>query len=90
MCGIFGIYTKGNNKIINKKRFTDSLKIISHRGPNNINSYFDNSNALGHARLSIIDLNKNSNQPFHSADNRYSLIFNGEIFNYIDKKRSRS
>ena len=87
MCGIFGIYTNENSKAINKHRFTDSLKIISHRGPDNINSYFHNSNALGHARLSIIDLNNNSNQPFHSLDNRYSLIFNGEIFNYIEIKK---
>ena len=87
MCGIFGIYSKKKSTVINKNRFTDSLKIISHRGPDNINSHFHNSNALGHVRLSIIDLNKNSNQPFHSLDNRYSLIFNGEIFNYIEIKK---
>jgi len=87
MCGIFGIYTKKVINTINENKFTDSLKIISHRGPDNINSYFNNSNAIGHARLSIIDLNNNSNQPFHSLDNRYSLIFNGEIFNYIEIKK---
>lgn len=87
MCGIFGVYTKKVDNTINENKFTDSLKIISHRGPDNINSYFHNSNALGHARLSIIDLNNNSNQPFHSLDNRYSLIFNGEIFNYIEIKK---
>ena len=75
MCGIFGIYTKEKDTEINKDRFSDSLKIISHRGPNNINSHYHNSNALGHVRLSIIDLNENSNQPFHSLDNRYSIIF---------------
>ena len=84
MCGILAIYSNNKQLIINKEKFRDSIEIINHRGPDNIDVYYDNSTALGHARLSIIDLKKSSNQPLHSEDNRYSIVFNGEIFNYIE------
>ena len=81
MCGILGLVT--SNKI-SKKNFKDSLKLISHRGPDNFDTYFktlkDKKIALGHVRLSIIDLSKNSNQPFSIGD--YNIVFNGEIYNF--------
>lgn len=81
MCGILGYIT--SNKI-SKKNFKDSLKLISHRGPDNFDTYFKNLKnkkiALGHVRLSVIDLSKNSNQPFSISD--YTIVFNGEIYNF--------
>ena len=56
---------------------------LSHRGPDANGFYANNSAGLGHARLSIIDLEGGS-QPMSSADGRYWITFNGEIFNYIE------
>ena len=80
MCGIIGYYSK-NNYDINK-----GLKSIKHRGPDNQDYYSkDIANkkiVLGHVRLSIIDLNEESNQPFKSDCGNYILTYNGEIYNY--------
>ncbi|GAA4942969.1 asparagine synthase (glutamine-hydrolyzing) [Algibacter agarivorans] len=82
MCGIAGI--------IGNKATEDSLgKMLSvqhHRGPDFTGKFLNNNVALGHNRLSIIDLKSSANQPFFSNDKRYILIFNGEIYNYIELK----
>ena len=58
---------------------------LSHRGPDNLGEYKDNYLSLFHNRLSIIDLKTHSNQPFFYKD--YILVFNGEIYNYIELKK---
>lgn len=79
MCGIFAYF--GNR--IPKKELDESLSRLSHRGPDNQNYEIINDDAyLGHTRLSIIDLNARSNQPFRSGD--FHLVYNGEIYNYIE------
>jgi len=79
MCGI--LFT--NKKNITKKSFIDALKLMTHRGPDSIDTmWVDENIKLGHTRLSIIDLDKRSNQPFCSQNGRYVIIFNGEIYNY--------
>lgn len=91
MCGIFGyigININKSNEEINK--FKKSLNIISHRGPDN-SSYKvfpygvqDNFNIfLGHNRLSIIDLSNAGDQPM-SVNDKFHIIFNGEIYNYLE------
>jgi len=85
MCGIFGVHNL--NKETNLKLFEESLQFIKHRGPDfhqsiKINDYI----VLGHTRLSIIDLSESNHQPF-SVDNRYTLTYNGEIFNYLEIKQ---
>ena len=91
MCGIAGIISKdfyNNDKAgINLlHKMTDAL---SHRGPDHrgfiIEKVSQNIIALGHRRLSIIDLNQSSNQPM-TYDNLI-MIFNGEIYNYIEIRR---
>lgn len=81
MCGIFGIISKKN---IIKTKFNQSLRLIKHRGPDNESSIFETLNskniALGHTRLSIIDLSEKANQPLSIG--KYTIIFNGEIYNY--------
>ena len=63
---------------------TDAL---AHRGPNSEGYYTEGSKiALGHRRLSIIDLSTSANQPFEDNSGRYVLIFNGEIYNYQEVK----
>jgi asparagine synthase (glutamine-hydrolysing) len=55
-----------------------------HRGPDDEGLYADNTCILGHRRLSIIDLSEKGHQPFVSDDGRYQLVYNGEIYNYIE------
>lgn len=92
MCGIYGFvnFKEFDNNSL-KEKHLKSLDVISHRGPDNSTLKFYNTKTtneelynlvLGHNRLSIIDLNSNSNQPFEYED--YVIIFNGEIFNYLE------
>src|SRR5436190_428871 len=86
MCGIAGIFkTDKNVQIGQLKGMTD---IIRHRGPDGEGFWINNDHtvALGHRRLSIIDLSANASQPMHSADGRFVMILNGEIYNYIELK----
>lgn len=55
---------------------------LAHRGPNAEGSWLEPGIALGHKRLSIIDLNPRANQPMHSPCGRYVLVYNGEIYNF--------
>ena len=57
---------------------------IAHRGPNAEGHYVDESVALGHRRLSIIDLSPEANQPFFDSTGRYAMVFNGEVYNFMD------
>lgn len=84
MCGILGIYDSSG---VNKFRFTESLNKLYHRGPDNQAEKEINKNLFfGHTRLSIIDLDSSSNQPFFEDEN-YIITFNGEIFNYLEIKK---
>ena len=60
----------------------------NHRGPDASGTYVNDFVAFGHNRLSIIDLEASSNQPFYSKDNKFILIFNGEIYNYKEIRES--
>lgn len=80
MCGINGYVHFGDaqaERLVNQ--MNTSLK---HRGPDNQAVWQNEFVTLGHARLSIIDLSSNAHQPFISACGRYSIVFNGEIYNY--------
>ena len=84
MCGILGIRNMNLNKAFLKEDFDKALLSMRYRGPDaNAVKAFDNKVILGHLRLSIIDLDKENNQPFQ-IDNRYWIVFNGEIYNYIE------
>lgn len=80
MCGIVAAITE------TKIELTDSLQKIKHRGPDAIGEYYTEVGnqyvSLGHVRLSIIDLDESSNQPFESKCGHYKIVFNGEIYNY--------
>ena len=84
MCGILGIYNLNNSEPFDENRFHQSLFSMAYRGPDaNGTIILDDKVIFGHLRLSIIDLNSESNQPFE-IDDRYWLIYNGEIFNYLE------
>jgi asparagine synthase (glutamine-hydrolysing) len=83
MCGIAGIY--GGN--IDLGCMDIMLDIQKHRGLDNASKWHDDSICLGHNRLSIIDLSEEANQPFFSNDKLFVIVFNGEIYNYIELKK---
>lgn len=86
MCAIFGIYNFQNQQEFDVERIQNSIFKMCHRGPDAHGiKVFDRKAVLGHLRLSIIDLNEESNQPMEKSD-RYWITFNGEIFNYIELK----
>lgn len=64
--------------------FGCALTTIHPRGPDAQAAWFGDGIALGHARLSIIDPSSAGNQPLTSADGRYSIVFNGEAYNYLE------
>jgi asparagine synthase (glutamine-hydrolysing) len=88
MCGIAGIYNFDQSKI--DPEITNSVKdSLEHRGPDFSKiEYIDNKVALIHTRLAIIDLDRRSNQPMVSKDNRYSIVFNGEIYNFKEIRKT--
>ena len=77
-----------DNFKLDKKKFKIASKLIFHRGPDSKNYLYDKSSNVFHSRLEIIDLNKRSSQPMTRMG--YTIIFNGEIYNYKkNKKRIR-
>ena len=85
MCGLAGIVS---NKIVDPNVVEKMSFSLKHRGPDSLNLLKINSTTIfAHNRLSIIDLHNQSNQPFTSPDNRYFLVYNGEIYNYIELKK---
>lgn len=84
MCGIAGFYSDNINKYDSKKILEAMLVCTKHRGPDNSGTYYTDNTAFGHNRLSIIDLNPESNQPFHYED--LTITYNGEIYNYLEIK----
>lgn len=86
MCGIAGAVVSGCNMGGIHVRLSTALASIDHRGPNDVGASSEISGGamvvLGQRRLSVIDLTPAAHQPMPSADGRYLLIFNGEIYNY--------
>ena len=85
MCGFFG--SVGIE--LDQLNVSEALISLSRRGPDQQKVFRDpNGNIiLGHTRLAIIDLTMDGSQPMHSTDDRYVIVFNGEIYNYLDIKK---
>lgn len=100
MCGIIGYQTKSDSTA-DIEPLIKAIELISHRGPDdrgiilanrkgeitNDESQFPHFLALAHVRFSLVDLTNAGHQPFVSEDERIVLIFNGEIYNYIELKQ---
>lgn len=82
MCGITGIFAFNLVGKFNKVNIAAATMCLEQRGPDNQNIYNDDWVALGHRRLSIIDTSSIAHQPMWDESERYSIAFNGEIFNY--------
>lgn len=82
MCGITGIIAFNEKAKQNFKYVNNSVQSLSLRGPDFQSTYTNKNTCLGHARLSIIDTSNSANQPFTEETNRYTIVFNGEIYNF--------
>ena len=84
MCGLVGFSFEDEPLLM------QAMNCIKHRGPDasgvSVFPLEDAFVALGHRRLSILDLNERSNQPFHSE--RYALTYNGEIYNHLENRKN--
>lgn len=85
MCGIIGT----SNILISAEIFNQAHRSIFHRGPDNYSFVVDENFIFGHARLSIVDLDERSNQPFiyQFEDKKITVVFNGEIYNFQEIKK---
>lgn len=86
MCGINGVFSK---EAISPEVVQSMTRALSHRGPDFQGTFLSPSNqvALGHTRLSIIDVSGAGHQPMHSANGRFTIVFNGEIYNFKSIRR---
>lgn len=84
MCGIAGILGANPKNVSTIQLMLEAQK---HRGPNARSFWNDDKVVLGHNRLSIIDLSENANQPMISNCGNYVIVFNGEIYNYLELKK---
>ncbi len=86
MCGITGVfnfYDKITTEIENVK---NAVSRLENRGPNNKGVYTHNNISLGHTRLSVIDTSDNANQPLTDETKNYTIVFNGEFYNYLEEQ----
>jgi asparagine synthase (glutamine-hydrolysing) len=87
MCGIAGLWQ--NQKSIDPSEFSSFVDALAHRGPDGRGEYWDRKSnlALGHRRLSILDLSDEARHPMASPDRRYQIILNGEIYNFLELRK---
>ena len=88
MCGLLGLLTSGADAELRAGRVAGALRCARHRGPDETGTWHDADVVLGFNRLSIIDV-EGSHQPLHwspspGSDGRYTIVFNGEIYNYLE------
>jgi asparagine synthase (glutamine-hydrolysing) len=83
VCGICGIINVNDNPV-STVSISEMMKTMKHRGPDDEGIFIDDNIGLGFVRLSILDLSPAGHQPMKSSDGNYVLIFNGEIYNYIE------
>ena len=84
MCGINGAVSFVHT--LDSCAIAAMNKAIEHRGPDNDGIGLYTHCSLGHRRLSVIDLSPDGNQPFLSSDGRFSMVYNGELYNYLEIK----
>lgn len=86
MCGIAGFFTPGGLRRGDSTVLERMTVAVRHRGPDDQGVWLDPDAAiaLGHRRLSIIDLSSHGHQPMQSASGRFILIYNGEIYNFSE------
>src|SRR5262245_17481800 len=89
MCGIVGIFHHGCSQEVREDTLSIMRDSMVHRGPDDSGLYIspDRKLGLGHRRLSIIDLSPAGHQPMGDAARRYWIVYNGEIYNFLELRR---
>ena len=92
MCGVCGTFASDNHSLSGSQRsvVTSMVSMLRHRGPDASGVWLDPSGltALGHARLAIVDLSDAGAQPMTSQDGRWTITYNGELYNADNLRRS--
>lgn len=88
MCGITGIYSFNTIGRMHLMHLEAATRLLARRGPDHHGTWFDDRAGLGHRRLSILDTSSLGRQPMHDENGRYTLVFNGEIYNFQSLAKS--
>src|SRR4051812_34802462 len=88
MCGIAGFWSQRPDRA-NAAVLRDMTDQLAHRGPDDSGAWCDEAAgvSLGHRRLSIVDLSPLGHQPMVATSGRYHIVFNGEIYNFLELRR---
>src|SRR5580693_10767586 len=87
MCGICGIVSTDPSATIEPGVIRRMSAALAHRGPDDEGIYLASGIALGHRRLSIIDLRPEGRQPMGNEDSSVQIVFNGEIYNFAEHRK---
>lgn len=88
MCGLVGLVQPGG--VVDRGEVTAMCNLLAHRGPDDARVWLHRDLALGHRRLSVIDLSTAGRQPMPSADQRFTIVYNGEIYNAAELRAQLS
>ena len=86
MCGICGII-KLDGELVQERTLHSMMRKMKYRGPDDDGTFIFKNIGFGFVRLSIIDLSKAGHQPFQGENGRFTIVFNGEIYNYIELRK---
>src|SRR5512138_326969 len=84
MCGICGIVARDPRGTVDQAAVERMTRALRHRGPDGEGTHVSGPAGLGHTRLAIIDVSDAGLQPMFNEDGRYAIVFNGEIYNYVE------
>jgi len=87
LCGICGKIYRDTDKKVDEVLVREMSSVLNHRGPDDEGIYIKNNVGLAHKRLSIIDLTPAGHQPMSNEDGSIWIVFNGEIYNYLDLRK---
>ena len=87
MCGLAGVYNFKSLAPADQIAVERMTRILVHRGPDDEGFYFRHALGLGHRRLSILDLSERGHQPMRTADGRFVIAYNGEVYNYLEIRK---
>jgi asparagine synthase (glutamine-hydrolysing) len=87
MCGICGVVGAAKEYRVDRESLVRMRDTLIHRGPDDCGIYLGAGIGLGHRRLSIIDLRAEGRQPLSNEDDSLHIVFNGEIYNYLELRR---
>ena len=87
MCGICGVVNRDSGSHVRTETIQRMCSALAHRGPDDSGEIIEGPVGLGHRRLSILDLSARGHQPMTSKSGRFSITYNGEIYNYRDLRK---